>query len=209
MEKDQERQLIEYAKNGDKKSIELLINANKGFLIKIVKYYAAKFPKIDLDKHDMLQAAEMGFIEAIEKFDFNYENNIRTYSKFYVQNKIRGYITKEVEASKALLLDKKISDEEDSANVMVDMVADKRSIDPAEQAMANFQKLDLLEKIKANMNLLTQKEQRLVALKYGFETGKTMSMTEIQEILGCSRENVKKLEARIYRKWKQAGVEEE
>ena len=106
-------------------------------------------------------------------------------------------------------LDKKISDEEDSANVMVDMVADKRSIDPAEQAMANFQKLDLLEKIKANMNLLTQKEQRLVALKYGFETGKPMSMTEIQEILGCSRENVKKLEARIYRKWKQAGVEEE
>ena len=192
MEKDQERQLIEYAKNGDKKSIELLINANKGFLIKIVKYYA-----------------EMGFIEAIEKFDFNYENNIRTYSKFYVQNKIRGYITKEVEASKALMLDKKISDEEDSANVMVDMVADKRSIDPAEQAMAKFQKLDLLEKIKANMNLLTQKEQRLVALKYGFETGKPMSMTEIQEILGCSRENVKKLEARIYRKWKQAGVEEE
>ena len=50
MEKDQERQLIEYAKNGDKKSIELLINANKGFLIKIVKYYAAKFPKIDLDR---------------------------------------------------------------------------------------------------------------------------------------------------------------
>ena len=40
MEKDQERQLIEYAKNRDKKSIELLINANKGFLIKIVKYYA-------------------------------------------------------------------------------------------------------------------------------------------------------------------------
>lgn len=64
---------------------------------------------------------------------------------------------------------------------------------------------ELIEKNRSTIidrfiNTLTEKEQRIIRLRFGFEDGRPRTLEEIGQELGLSRERVRQIEARAIRK---------
>ena len=69
------RTLITLAQQGDKDKLAQLIEENKGLIWSIVKRFLGR----GYEAEDLYQIACIGFIEAIQRFDFNYEVQLSTY----------------------------------------------------------------------------------------------------------------------------------
>ena len=54
----------------------------------------------------------------------------------------------------------------------------------------------------AKPNKLTEREQKIIRLRYGIDDGKERTLAEVGDILGVTRERIRQLEIRILRKLK-------
>ena len=52
----------------------------------------------------------------------------------------------------------------------------------------------------AKPNKLTEREQKIIRLRYGIDDGKERTLAEVGDILGVTRERVRQLEIKILRK---------
>jgi len=49
---------------------------------------------------------------------------------------------------------------------------------------------------------LSEREQKIIRLRYGIDDGKERTLAEVGEILGVTRERIRQIEIRIHRKLK-------
>ncbi len=82
------RTLITLAQQGDKDKLAQLIEENKGLIWSIVKRFLGR----GYEAEDLYQIACIGFIEAIQRFDFNYEVQLSTYSVQYMIGEIKKFL---------------------------------------------------------------------------------------------------------------------
>lgn len=81
--KDQEKDLIRKAQKGDNTSLDKIFEANKGFIL----YMAKKISYNGLDD-DMISDANLGFLEAVKRYDLSYDVSIRTYAEHWIKKEI-------------------------------------------------------------------------------------------------------------------------
>lgn len=93
-------------------------------------------------------------------------------------------------------LDSPVGDEEDSH--LGDFIADGNMAEPFE-ATADTMLREQLEEILAT---LTQREQEILRLRVGFDTGQPMTLEEVGELYGLTRERIRQIEAKAIRKLK-------
>lgn len=79
--------LITLAQQGDKDKLAQLIEENKGLIWSIVKRFLGR----GYESEDLYQIACIGFIEAIQRFDFDYEVELSTYSVQYMIGEIKKF----------------------------------------------------------------------------------------------------------------------
>jgi RNA polymerase sporulation-specific sigma factor len=79
---------IEKAQQGDKASMQKLIENNKGLIWNIVKRFNGR----GYETEDLYQIGCMGFIKAMKRFDTSYEVQVSTYAVPYILGEIKRYI---------------------------------------------------------------------------------------------------------------------
>ena len=79
------------AQNGDKSTMEKLINNNNGLIWSIVK----RFIDRGYETEDLYQIAVIGFIRAIKKFDTSFEVKLSTYAVPYILGDLIRYMQTE------------------------------------------------------------------------------------------------------------------
>lgn len=82
---------IKEAQNGDKATMEKLIDNNNGLIWSIVKRFKNRGYEID----DLYQIAVLGFIKAIKKFDTSFAVKLSTYAVPYILGELKRYIQTE------------------------------------------------------------------------------------------------------------------
>lgn len=80
--------LITLAQQGDKDKLAQIIEENKGLIWSIVKRFLGRGYELD----DLYQIACIGFIEAIQRFDFDYDVELSTYSVQYMIGEIKKFL---------------------------------------------------------------------------------------------------------------------
>ena len=80
--------LITLAQQGDKDKLAQIIEENKGLIWSIVKRFLGR----GYEPEDLYQIACIGFIEAIQRFDFNYYVELSTYSFKYMIGEIKKFL---------------------------------------------------------------------------------------------------------------------
>ena len=80
--------LITLAQQGDKDKLAQIIEENKGLIWSIVKRFLGR----GYEPEDLYQSACIGFIEAIQRFDFNYDVELSTYSVQYMIGEIKKFL---------------------------------------------------------------------------------------------------------------------
>ena len=83
-----DKEAIKKAHNGDKIVLEQLINNNNGLIWSIVRRFQGR----GYETEDLYQIASMGFIEAVKRFDTNFEVKLSTYAVPYMIGEVKRYI---------------------------------------------------------------------------------------------------------------------
>jgi RNA polymerase primary sigma factor len=93
-----------------------------------------------------------------------------------------------------LSLETPIGEEEDSR--LGDFVEDHASIAPAEAALREL----LKEQLKEVLSELSDRERRVIALRFGLETDRPMTLEEVGKEFNVTRERIRQIEAKALRK---------
>lgn len=84
----QERELAERAKDGDKRAAEALVTANLRFVVKVAMQYRGYGFRL----LDIIQEGNLGLMQAVEKFDPDRGFRLVTYAVHWIRAYIRAYI---------------------------------------------------------------------------------------------------------------------
>ena len=86
--------LKKYRLENDESALEWLIFNNTNLVHKIIGRYT-KFYHHKLDYDDLFSVGLEGLMKAIEKFDFNYDNNFSTYATYWIKQAVTRTIADE------------------------------------------------------------------------------------------------------------------
>jgi RNA polymerase sigma factor (sigma-70 family) len=89
-------------------------------------------------------------------------------------------------------------DDEDADAGPIRFLVDEHSVSPLEQALT----LNLKEKIGDTLNMLTEREQRIIRLRFGINESSDHTLEEVGKALNITRERVRQIESRALKKLK-------
>ncbi|HPB67571.1 MAG TPA: RNA polymerase sigma factor RpoD/SigA [Candidatus Omnitrophota bacterium] len=84
----------------------------------------------------------------------------------------------------------------DGDSQVKDLIEDQSSVSPDEQLEVFFNR----ERAQSYLSLLSDREKKILMMRYGLEDGKTFTLAEIAKKMGVSRERVRQIEAATIKK---------
>ncbi len=85
---------------------------------------------------------------------------------------------------------------EDGDAELGDLLADRNAVNPVEKMIAD----DLSVHIQRAIAGLTDKEQKVIAMRFGLEDGEVHTLEEVSQLYGCTREWIRQIEAKALEK---------
>jgi len=92
-------------------------------------------------------------------------------------------------------LDASIRDDEEDS-VLADFIEDEDTISPEESATTQL----LKEQVKDMLSVLTEREQKIIKLRFGLEDGKQHTLEEVGQEFAVTRERIRQIEAKALAK---------
>jgi RNA polymerase primary sigma factor len=92
-------------------------------------------------------------------------------------------------------LDANIRDDEEES-VLADFIEDEDTISPEESATGQL----LKEQVKDMLSALTEREQKILKLRFGLEDGKSHTLEEVGQEFSVTRERIRQIEAKALAK---------
>ena len=212
LSKQSNEELVKEYQEGNEKALEILIANNTGIIRKLVNKYK-KICSRGLTEADLLQEGFIGLTIAAQKYRFNLDNKAKfiTYAVHYINRYIysciNGHSDKDIQNRKfynsCKSLNVPLSDEEDGAE-LGEFVEDKENkfADIIEEEFTKTIRKELEEVMSEK---LTLKEREIIKLIYGWDYGKSeeleiMTLEEVGDIFGVSRERVRQSKLNAFRK---------
>jgi RNA polymerase primary sigma factor len=92
-------------------------------------------------------------------------------------------------------LDASIRDDEEDS-VLADFIEDEDTVSPGESATGQL----LKEQVKDMLSALTEREQKILKLRFGLEDGKSHTLEEVGQEFSVTRERIRQIEAKALAK---------
>lgn len=196
-------ELVKLYQEGNKQVLDELLEKNRGIINKIANKYLRATKEHEFD--DLFNSGVIGFINAAKRYDFNNERKASfiTYAIHYINRFIydcvNGRSDKEIENNKlynsTVSLYKPIGNDEDV-----------KLVDTIEGVDYSFENIDyqiLLKQLRNELeevmrDKLTLKQREVIQFRYGWNT-EPMTLKEIGDILGHTRERIRQIEAKTLR----------
>ncbi|MEK6705548.1 MAG: sigma-70 family RNA polymerase sigma factor, partial [Bdellovibrionota bacterium] len=93
-------------------------------------------------------------------------------------------------------LEAPVGEEEDSR--LGDFIEDDKNISPEESTVRQL----LKDRIKESLSDLSPREQKILKMRFGLETGRTHTLEEVGQEFGLTRERIRQIEAKSLQKLK-------
>lgn len=200
--REEEKVLASRAFNGDKLAQKKLVEANLRFVIKIAKKYQGY-----MDLEDLINEGNLGLMYAAQKYNPSSNAKFSTYAAWwireYIQKAIRDTATgikfpsakyKEMKNAKWKFasLDKKVKGADEEETTLLHMVKDEKSLTPEDQFISKESVCNLYSVI----DKLKHTEQAVIIMRYGLNGENPMSLSEVGNVIGCSKERVRQIETK-------------
>ncbi len=189
----QEALLIEKSKNGDKSAKNQLIEHN----LRLVAHIAKKYSLRGYDSDDIISIGTIGLIKAIDSFNTSKGAHLATYAARCIENEILMTVRRGKKNLGEVLLQDPIGKDRDGREITL---IDKLSNDGEsvfEEVNLSLRIADLYRQMKL---ILTQRERRVLELRYGLCGCDTLTQKEISNMLSISRSYVSRIEKKAIKK---------
>lgn len=187
LSKEEERELFLKAHKGDIASRNRLVEHN----LRLVAHIVKKYYSTASDQEDLISVGTVGLIKAIDSFDVTKGAQFATYAGKCLQNEILMYFRSQKKHSSVTSINDPVDvDKDGNPLTYLEIIAT-----PDDIAETIDRKMKLEKVLKAIKTVLTQREQRIIMLRYGLnKEGRSYAQRDVANMLGISRSYVSRLE---------------
>ncbi len=179
--------LICKAQKGDKDALSQILEENNGLIWSIVKKFIGK----GYDTEDIYQIACIGFIKAIQRFSFEFQNELSTYSVQYMLGEIKKFFRDDgiIHISR--------NKKEEGFKLKIESIYDE-VCDGKEKIEVIFiedEQTKMIDKITISelIKKLNNRDKQVIQLRYFNDK----TQDQVAKILGISQVHVSRIEKRI------------
>ncbi len=186
--KETEEKYLALAKAGDKEARDVLVKHNMRLVAHIVKKYAGV-----AETDDLISVGSIGLIKAIQSYEPHRGTALATYTACCIENEILMLIRANKKYKNTVsLFDSVGTDKDGNELTLMDILFEKEDVvyDRVEQSVI---KSKLLAQIKV---ILSEREYKVICLRYGLKGGVPLPQREVAKILKISRSYISRIEKR-------------
>ena len=189
----EEEDALRLAKDGDKAARDKLIEHN----LRLVAHIAKKYVNYRGENEDLISVGTIGLIKAVCTFDIAKGSKLGTYAARCIENEILMCLRSSKKYRGDISLQDMTGTDKDGGGIMLqDRIADtSKSVEDSIEDKIQLKRVSQLMK-----EILTEREQQIIKLRYGLETGKEVTQREIAAELGISRSYVSRIETAALKK---------
>jgi len=172
---------------GDAQAKDILIRHNLRLVAHVVKKYNGA-----AEADDLISCGTIGLIKAINSFKPDKGTQISTYASRCIENEILMFLRVSKKHQQVGSLNESLGDDRDGNEIyLVDIVTDEREQTDIDLAMHS----QLMQKlVKAMRERLSDREFKIINLRYGLDNQIALPQREVAEKLNISRSYISRIE---------------
>ncbi|NLL56134.1 MAG: RNA polymerase sporulation sigma factor SigK [Clostridiales bacterium] len=198
---EKEKEYLEkFQKDGDMEARNILVKHNLRLVVFIAKKYV-NYP----DSGDLISIGAMGLIKAINSYNPSKGSQLATYASRCIENEILMAMRVQKRHSQEVSLYDPVGKDKDGNEMMLmDLLCVEED--------SVYKKIDeefLRKALKKVMSkCLTEREKRIVTLRFGLENGMPFTQQKVADMLQISRSYISRIEKKSLLKMKEYIVKE-
>ena len=192
LSEEEEEKYVRLLMEGDQEARDILIKHN----LRLVAHIAKKYQNVEEDMEDLISIGCIGLIKAVNSFDSG-KGRLATYACRCIDNELLMMLRSRKKLSREVSLYEPIGqDKEGNAIHLLDVIEEKQK--------------DIVEDMELGRNIrrlfsaldhcLSDREYRILVMRYGLRGQKEHTQQEVGDILGISRSYVSRMEKRALHK---------
>lgn len=187
LSKDEEHTLFVRARQGDAAARNKLIEHN----LRLVSHIVKKYYTTARDQDDLVSVGTVGLIKAIDSFDIENGTRFATYAGKCLQNEILMYFRAQKKHAGVTSINDPVDiDKDGNPLTYLEIIAA-----PDDIVDSIDRKIKLEKILKAIKTVLTERERKIMMLRYGLnKSGTHYAQRDVAQMLGISRSYVSRLE---------------
>lgn len=194
LSKEEENDLISRLSENSHEVRTTLIERN----LRLVVYIAKKFESTGVGVEDLISIGSIGLIKAINTFNPDKNIKLATYASRCIENEILMYLRKNSNRRIEISIDEPLNVDWDGNELLLSDILGTDS-DVIYQNIENEVDKELLN---IALERLSNREKKIMELRFGVKSGVTKTQKEVADMLGISQSYISRLEKRIIGKLK-------
>ena len=190
--RDEEEYLLRLLPDGDGAVRSMLIERN----LRLVVYIARKFENTGVNIEDLVSIGTIGLIKAVNTFDPSKRIKLATYASRCIENEILMFLRRNNKLKSEVSFDEPLNVDWDGNELLLSDVLGTEAdtiYRKLEDEVDRVLLYDALEK-------LTERERRIMELRFGLGRGEEMTQKDVADLLGISQSYISRLEKRIIKR---------
>lgn len=161
--------------------------------LRLVVYIAKKFDNTGVDNDDLVSIGTIGLIKAINSFDPNKNIKLATYASRCIENEILMYLRRTTRLKSEVSFDEPLNTDFEGNELVLSDVLGTSADSVYGDIEANAEK----EQLKEALKKLSERERKIMFLRFGLGGGEEMTQKDVADLLGISQSYISRLEKKI------------
>ena len=161
--------------------------------LRLVVYIARKFDNTGVDSDDLISIGTIGLIKAINSFKTDKNIKLATYASRCIENEILMYLRRTARLKSEISFDEPLNTDFEGNELLLSDVLGTSADAVYGDVEANAEK----EQLKEALKKLSERERKIMFLRFGLGGGEEMTQKDVADLLGISQSYISRLEKKI------------
>ncbi len=161
--------------------------------LRLVVYIAKKFDNTGVDNDDLISIGTIGLIKAINSFKTDKNIKLATYASRCIENEILMYLRRTARLKSEISFDEPLNTDFEGNELLLSDVLGTSADAVYGDVEANAEK----EQLKEALKKLSERERKIMFLRFGLGGGEEMTQKDVAELMGISQSYISRLEKKI------------
>lgn len=161
--------------------------------LRLVVYIARKFENTGVDNDDLVSIGTIGLIKAINSFRSDKNIKLATYASRCIENEILMYLRRTSRLKTEISFDEPLNTDFEGNELLLSDVLGTSAESVYGDVEANAER----EQLKEALKKLSERERKIMFLRFGLESGEEMTQKDVADLLGISQSYISRLEKKI------------
>lgn len=161
--------------------------------LRLVVYIARKFDNTGVDNDDLVSIGTIGLIKAINSFRADKNIKLATYASRCIENEILMYLRRTARLKSEVSFDEPLNTDFEGNELLLSDVLGT----PADTVYGDIESNAEKEQLKEALKKLTDRERKIMFLRFGLGGNEEMTQKDVADLLGISQSYISRLEKKI------------